>query len=62
VMNLKQSGVIILSRPISDEPFEDGQLRLVQMIAEQAAGIIDDASRRAIEKARTVLHQQKVVL
>jgi len=61
-VNLKDVGYLVLRRNESDSPYEDDQLRLLILVAEQAGNTIESASRRAAEKARDILHQKKFVL
>lgn len=62
VVNLRDFGAVGLTRGKEDAPFADKDLRLVQLIARQAASAIEDASREASEKAKTILHQKRYVL
>ncbi|MFH1012852.1 MAG: cyclic nucleotide-binding domain-containing protein [Candidatus Peregrinibacteria bacterium] len=62
VVNLKDLGAVVLMRSMDKKPFELDHLRLVQLIAEQAASTIDEASRKAAEKARNILHQKRYEL
>lgn len=62
IVNLKQVGAIILSRPLTDEAFDEDHSRLLQLVADQAATTIEEASRKAEEKAKTILHQKRIVL
>lgn len=62
ILNLKGFGAIALVRAAEKTPFEQDHMRLGQLVAEQAAGAIDEASRRAAEKAKTILHQKRYVL
>ena len=52
----------MLQREAQDKHYEDEHLRLMVLIAEQAANTIESASRRAADKARNILHQKKIVL
>lgn len=61
-VNLKNTGYLALRRGKSDTPFEDDQLRLLMLIAEQAGNTIEEASRRASDKARNILQQKKFIL
>lgn len=60
IANLQESGVLVFIRP--DKPFEYDQVKLVSLIADQAARIIEETSRRAEEKAKNILHQKRYVL
>lgn len=59
IANLKELGAIIIRRDADHTPFESDQLRLLILIAEQAAYVIKEASEKASEKARELLHQKR---
>ncbi len=61
-VDLKNTGYLALRRGKNDTPFEDDQLRLLMLIAEQAGNTIENASRRASDKARNILQQKKFIL
>jgi CRP-like cAMP-binding protein len=61
-VNLKDVGYLVLQREKEDSSYEDDQLRLLILVAEQTGNTIEAASRRAAEKARDILHQKKFVL
>jgi CRP/FNR family cyclic AMP-dependent transcriptional regulator len=61
-VNLKNVGYLVLRRKKSDALYEDDQLRLLMLIAEQAGNTIEAASRRASDKARNILQQKKFIL
>ena len=61
-VNLKNVGFLALCRKKSDALYEDDQLRLLMLIAEQAGNTIENASRRASDKARNILQQKKFIL
>ncbi|MBN2087714.1 cyclic nucleotide-binding domain-containing protein [Candidatus Peregrinibacteria bacterium] len=61
-VDLKGVGFIALLRDNTDHLYEDEDLRLMILIADQAGNVIESASRRASDKARDVLHQRKIVL
>ena len=61
-VDLKNTGYLALRRGKNDTPFEDDQLRLLMLIAEQAGNTIESASRRASDKARNILQQKKFIL
>jgi CRP/FNR family transcriptional regulator, cyclic AMP receptor protein len=62
IANLKNLGAVILRRMPASEPYDEDSLHLVQLIAEVAASNIEDASKKAEEKAKNILHQQRVAL
>lgn len=62
LINLKGAGFIVLRRDSADQLYGDEEFRLMILIADQAGNTIDAASRRASEKARSILHQKKFVL
>lgn len=62
VVNLKSFGAIVLFRPLIEKPFDLDQLRLAELVGEQVASTLEDTSRQAEEKARTILHQKRYVL
>ncbi len=59
IANLKELGAVAIRRDTGHTPFESDQLRLLILIAEQAAYVIKDASEKASEKARELLHQKR---
>ncbi len=62
LINLKGAGFIVLRRDDADQLYEDDQLRLMILVADQAGNTIESASRRASDKAKDILHQKKFVL
>lgn len=61
-VSLNGYGVIALRRDPADSKYEDDQLRLLGLVADQATNTIESASRRASDKAKNILHQKKFVL
>jgi CRP-like cAMP-binding protein len=61
-IDLKGAGFLALRRNKEDSHYEDDELRLLILIAEQAGNTIESASRRAAEKAKNILHQKKFIL
>jgi CRP-like cAMP-binding protein len=61
-VNLKEAGFLVLRRGKEDSPYEDDELRLLILIAEQAGNTIESAFRRAAEKAKDILHQKRFIL
>lgn len=59
---LRNSGALALWRPLQKNDFDYDQKRLAELVADQAAASMADASRRAEEKARNILHQKRYVL
>ncbi|MBU1682566.1 cyclic nucleotide-binding domain-containing protein [Patescibacteria group bacterium] len=62
LVKLKDVGLLVLRRNKGDAHFEDDHLRMIALVAEQAANTIESASRRAADKAKNILHQKKFVL
>jgi len=62
VVGLKDLGLIALRRAPGDPHYGDDNLRLLALVADQAANTIESASRRAGEKARNILQQKKFTL
>lgn len=52
-------GALIFMRKKERQEYQDEDLRLLALVAEQAAFVIKDAKSRASEKARKMLHQKK---
>jgi len=52
LVNLRQMGLIVLRRGTDFAHFDDDQLRLLTLIADQVASALHEASEKAAEKAR----------
>ncbi len=59
---LKSVGALMLWRSLKKNDFDYDHKRLVELVADQAASSIADASHRAEEKAKNILHQKRVIL
>lgn len=62
VISLKGLGCMGLWREEHEHHFEDEQLRLVALVADQAGNTIESAFRRASDKARNMLHQKRFTI
>lgn len=62
IAGIKGLGAIAVRRERDYSAYNDDQLRLLALIAEQAAYVIKDASNRAAEKARKLLEQKRINL
>jgi CRP-like cAMP-binding protein len=59
-VSLGSVGCILLRRPRDFRRYEDDQIRLLMLVAEQVARSIRDASDLASQKARRLLHQKQI--
>lgn len=59
IANLKDLGLLAIRRDLDYTQFETDQLRLLILIAEQAANTIKEASENVAEKAKDLLHRKR---
>lgn len=58
IVNLNDLGGFVLIRDVDYAHFDDDQLRLLVLIAEQVAHTIKEASEHVAEKAKKILHRK----
>ena len=58
---LEEMGILMLSRNEGGLHYDEDQLRLLVLVAEEISHAIETGYQKASEKAKNILHQQKVV-
>jgi len=59
IVNLKNLGSMALRRTLNSVPYNTNQLRLIMLVADQAAATIKDASEKASLKAKKLLEGKR---